>query len=242
MDNLITINRLSKKYKIGQPKKLGDALPIFLSRQTLKEFWALKNITLTIKTGENLGIIGPNGSGKSTLLKILSGVTTPTSGDFFISGKVASLLEVGTGFHPDFTGRENIFLYGAILGMSLSDIKNKFDQIVAFSGVKKFLDTAIKHYSSGMYVRLAFSVAVHLDWDILLLDEVLAVGDEQFQKKSYGKIRSLINSGKTVILVSHNLEMVKNLCAKVILLNKGRIQKAGKTNSVVDYYLKNVKE
>ena len=242
MNSLITISRLWKKYKIGQPKKLGDALPVFLSRQTLKEFWALKNINLTIKTGESLGIIGPNGSGKSTLLKILSGVTTPTSGEFLISGKVASLLEVGTGFHPDFTGRENIFLYGTVLGMSLNDIRNKFEQIVTFSGVKKFLDTAVKHYSSGMYVRLAFSVAVHLDWDILLLDEVLAVGDEEFQKKSYEKISSLINSDKTVVLASHNLEMVKKLCTKVILLNNGSIQKVGRANSVVDYYLKNVKE
>lgn len=240
MENAIVVNNLGKKYKIGQPKKLGDALPIFLSRQKLKEFWALKNINITVKTGESLGIVGSNGSGKSTLLKILSGVTTQTSGSFTISGKVASLLEVGTGFHPDFTGRENIFLYGTLLRMSLNDIRKKFDQIVKFSGVKKFLDTPVKHYSSGMYIRLAFSVAIHLDWDILLIDEVLAVGDEEFQKKSYDKLSSLIKSDKTVILVSHNVQMVEKLCTKVLFLNNGSVQKAGRANSVIDYYLKNV--
>lgn len=242
MENAIVVNSLWKKYKIGQPKKLGDALPIFLSKQKLKEFWALKNINITVKTGESLGIIGSNGSGKSTLLKILSGVTTQTNGTFTMSGSVASLLEVGTGFHPDFTGRENIFLYGTVLGMSLNDVRKKFDQIVKFSGVKKFLDTPVKHYSSGMYVRLAFSVAINLDWDILLIDEVLAVGDEEFQKKSYEKISSLIKSDKTVVLVSHNLAMVEKLCSKAILLHNGSIQKAGKANSVINYYLKNVKQ
>lgn len=236
MDNVITIHGLWKKYKIGQPKKLGDALPFFLFRQKLKEFWALKNINLSVKKGERLGIIGPNGSGKSTLLKIVSGVASPSSGDFTVAGKVASLLEVGTGFHPDFTGRENIYLYGTILGMNLDEIKQRFDEIVRFSGIKKFLDTPVKYYSSGMYIRLGFSVAVHLEWDILLIDEVLAVGDADFQKKCLSKIERSLGSEKSLILVSHNSEFIKKLCAKTLLLNKGRVEKEGRTESVINYY------
>lgn len=236
MENAIVINNLWKKYKIGQSKKLGDVLPLFLFRQKLKEFWALKNINLTIKRGERLGIIGPNGSGKSTLLKIISGVTSPTLGNFTIAGKVASLLEVGTGFHPDFTGRENVYLYGTILGMELNEIKQRFDEIVRFSGIRKFLDTPVKYYSSGMYIRLAFSVAIHLEWDILLVDEVLAVGDIEFQKKCLSKIEQSLGSEKSLILVSHNSEFVKRLCAKTLLLDKGRIEKQGRTESVINYY------
>ena len=236
MENAVVVNNLWKKYKIGQPKKLGDALPLFLFRQKLKEFWAIKNINLTIKKGERLGIIGPNGSGKSTLLKIISGVTTPSLGNFTVTGKVAALLEVGTGFHPDFTGRENIYLYGTVLGMKLNEIKQRFDEIVRFSGIRKFLDTPVKYYSSGMYVRLGFSVAVHLDWDILLVDEVLAVGDADFQKKCLSKIKQSLDSQKSLILVSHNSEFIKSLCTKTVLLDKGRIEKQGKTESVINYY------
>ncbi len=236
MESVITLNNIWKKYKIGQPKKLGDALPLFLSGQKLKEFWALKNISLVLNRGERLGVIGSNGSGKSTLLKILTGITTPSRGKLSVSGKVASLLEVGTGFHPDFTGRENVYLYGTILGMGLPEIKYKFDEIVTFSGVKKFLDTPVKYYSSGMYVRLAFAVAVHLEWDILLIDEVLSVGDLEFQKKSFDKIEQLIKGNKTLILVSHNLDMIKKLCDRVLLLENGESKKIGTANSIIDYY------
>lgn len=238
MENAIVINNLWKKYKIGQPKKLGDALPLFLFRQRLKEFWALKNINLSVKKGERLGIIGPNGSGKSTLLKIISGVTSPSLGNFTIAGKVAALLEVGTGFHPDFTGRENIYLYGTILGMNLNEIKQRFDTIIKFSGIKKFLDTPVKYYSSGMYVRLAFSVAVHLDWDILLVDEVLAVGDVDFQKKCLSKIEQVLDSKKTLILVSHNFDIIRKFSSKVLFIKNGKIQKIGKADAVINYYLK----
>jgi len=239
MENVIVINSLWKKYKIGQPKKLGDALPLFLFRQKLKEFWALKNINLSIKRGGRLGIIGPNGSGKSTLLKIISGVTFPSQGNFTATGKVAALLDVGTGFHPDFTGRENIYLYGTILGMELHEIKQRFDEIVRFSGIKKFLDTPVKHYSSGMYVRLAFSVAVHLEWDILLVDEVLAVGDADFQKKCLSKIEQLLVKDKTIILVSHNLDLIGKLCDQTLLLEEGQTKRIGKTSAVIKYYLNN---
>ena len=241
MNTAVSINHVWKKYKIGQPKKLGDALPLFFGRQKLKEFWALKNVSIEVKIGETLGIVGPNGSGKSTLLKILSGVTNPTKGEVSVNGKIASLLEVGTGFHPDFTGRENIYLYGTMLNMSLGEIRDKFELIVKFSGVENFLDTPVKHYSSGMYVRLAFSVAIHLDWDILLLDEVLAVGDEEFQRKSRERISSLINSKKTVIFVSHNLEMVKKLCKRVVFIKDGVVRKTGSADSVINFYLKNEK-
>jgi len=240
MENVIILNNIWKRYKIGQPKKLGDALPLFLSRQKLKEFWALKNINLSIKKGERLGIIGPNGSGKSTLLKIISGVTAPSLGNFTITGKVAALLEIGTGFHPDFTGRENIYLYGTILGMELGEIKQRFDEIVRFSGIKKFLDTPVKYYSSGMYVRLAFSVAVHLDWDVLLVDEVLAVGDADFQKKCLSKIEQSLGSKKTLILVSHNFDVIRKFSSKVLFIKDGKIQKIGKADSVINYYLKHV--
>ena len=237
-EDVIAIDRLSKKYKIGQPKKLGDALPIFLFKQKLKGFWALRDINLTVSQGERLGIIGANGSGKSTLLKILSGVTYPTSGKFRIDGKVAALLEVGTGFHPDFTGRENIYLYGTILGMDLASIRQRFDEIIGFSGVRKFLDTPVKYYSSGMYVRLAFSVAIHLNWDVLLIDEVLAVGDVDFQKKCLAKIEKSLDDGKTLILVSHNFDIIRKFSSRVILLEGGRISKIGRANPVINYYLK----
>lgn len=240
MENAVVINNLWKKYKIGQPKKLGDALPLFLFRQRLKEFWALKNINLSVKKGERLGIIGPNGSGKSTLLKIISGVTFPSLGNVTISGKLAALLEVGTGFHQDFTGRENVYLYGTILGMDLDEIKQRFNTIVGFSGIKKFLDTPVKYYSSGMYVRLAFSVAVHLDWDILLIDEVLAVGDVDFQKKCLSKIEQSLKSGKTLVLVSHNFDIIRKFSNRVLFIKEGKIQKIGKADSVINYYLKHV--
>ena len=200
-----------------------------------EEFWALNNVSFTVSRGDCLGIVGANGSGKSTLLKIISEVTQPTSGEIKIIGRVASLLEVGTGFHPELTGRENIFFSGAVLGMTKKEIIKKFDQIVEFSGVKKFLDTPAKHYSSGMYVRLAFAVAAHVDPDILILDEVLAVGDDEFQKKCLMKINEIIREeGRTILFVSHNMNAVKSLCNKVIKLQEGRIIFNDAVDKIID--------
>ncbi|MEO7089373.1 MAG: ABC transporter ATP-binding protein [Bacteroidia bacterium] len=199
--------------------------------------WALKDINFEVKKGEVLGIIGKNGAGKSTLLKILSRTTTPTTGNFKVKGRIASLLEVGTGFHPELTGRENIFLNGAILGMTKIEIKNKFDEIVDFSGVERYIDTPVKRYSSGMYVRLAFAVAAHLESEILILDEVLAVGDAEFQKKCLGKMKDVSGThGRTVLFVSHNLTAVKTLCTSALYLKNGTIHFAGKTQDAVDRY------
>jgi lipopolysaccharide transport system ATP-binding protein len=189
----------------------------------LEEFWALKNINFEIKQGERVGIIGRNGAGKSTLLKVLSRITEPTKGRIQITGRVASLLEVGTGFHPELSGKENIFLNGAILGMSRMEIKRKFDEIVEFSGVERFLDTPVKKYSSGMYVRLAFAVAAHLEPEILIVDEVLAVGDAEFQKKCLGKMQEVSGHGRTVLFVSHNIRAIQQLCNRIILLNAGEV-------------------
>ncbi len=200
--------------------------------------WSLKDINFTVNAGEVLGIIGKNGAGKSTLLKILSKVTAPTTGTIKMRGRVASLLEVGTGFHPELTGRENVFLNGAILGMTKSEIKSKFDEIVDFSGVEKYIDTPVKRYSSGMYVRLAFAVAAHLEPEILIVDEVLAVGDAEFQKKCLGKMKDVsVNDGRTVLFVSHNMAAVKSLCNHAILLEKGQINCEGSTDNVVRKYL-----
>ena len=202
--------------------------------------WALKDINFEVKKGEVLGIIGKNGAGKSTLLKILSRTTTPTTGSFKVKGRIASLLEVGTGFHPELTGRENIFLNGAILGMTKTEIKNKFDEIVDFSGVERYIDTPVKRYSSGMYVRLAFAVAAHLESEILILDEVLAVGDAEFQKKCLGKMKDVSGKeGRTVLFVSHNMAAVKSLCTNGLLLRNGKILSENKIDDLIALYLKN---
>lgn len=193
------------------------------TRAQKEDFWALKNISFQVRAGDRLGIIGRNGAGKSTLLKILSRITTPTEGELITRGKITSLLEVGTGFHPDLTGRENVFLNGSIMGMSKNEIKEKFDQIVDFSEVERFLDTPVKHYSSGMQVRLAFSVAAHLSPDILILDEVLSVGDQKFQEKCIKRMEEINNSGCTVIFVSHSVDAVKKYCKRSILLSAGGI-------------------
>jgi lipopolysaccharide transport system ATP-binding protein len=202
--------------------------------------WALKDISFTVEQGDTLGIIGRNGAGKSTLLKILSQVTAPTSGVVKVKGRIASLLEVGTGFHPELTGRENIYLNGAIMGMNRPEVRKKFDEIIAFSGVEKYIDTPVKRYSSGMYVRLAFAVAAHLEPEILIVDEVLAVGDAEFQKKCLGKMSDVAHEGRTVLFVSHNMAAVENLCSRGIVLEKGCVTFAGRQIEAIEYYVANI--
>jgi lipopolysaccharide transport system ATP-binding protein len=253
-DIAVRVENLGKCYQIGQAKS-GDFRESFGSWmdklrgrsngqvQESKEFWALKDINFEIKKGEAVGIIGRNGAGKSTLLKILSRITEPTKGRFEINGRVSSLLEVGTGFHPELSGRENIYLNGTILGMKRREIKAKFDEIVAFSGVEKFIDTPVKHYSSGMKVRLAFSVAAHLEPEILIVDEVLAVGDAEFQKKCLGKMDEVSkNEGRTVLFVSHNMGAVQNLCSKGFLINSGEFEFGGEIEKVIGKYTNSHKE
>jgi lipopolysaccharide transport system ATP-binding protein len=208
-----------------------------LDRKSATDFWALKNVSFEVKQGEVVGVIGRNGAGKSTLLKILSRITEQTEGRVEITGRVASLLEVGTGFHPELTGRENIFLNGAILGMSRSEIRKKFDEIVAFAEVEKFLDTPVKRYSSGMYVRLAFAVAAHLEPEILIVDEVLAVGDAQFQKKCIGKMKDVAGQGRTVLFVSHNMPAISSFCNAAIFLESGKVISQGSVSDIVAQYL-----
>lgn len=239
---IIKAENLGKKYKIGVKSAdtlYESAIHYFNRRRNLqKDFWALKKINFEVKRGEVLGIIGPNGAGKSTLLKILSQITPPTTGRVAISGRVSSLLEVGTGFHPELTGRENIYLNGAILGMKRVEIKRKFDEIVNFSEIGKFLDTPVKHYSSGMYVRLAFAVAAHLEPDVLIVDEVLSVGDAYFQKKSLGKMGEIGKQGRTVLLVSHSMHSILNFSTKCLLIEKGRLTKFGSPKEVIRAYQK----
>ncbi len=251
-DVSISIEALGKKYSIHhapravQAGSLAEALALRWRRllacdnandlPSEEDVWVLRDINAEIRRGEVVGIIGRNGAGKSTLLKILSGITEPTCGHATIAGRVASLLEVGTGFHPELTGRENVFLNGAILGMTREEIRGKFDEIVAFSGVEKFLDMPVKRYSSGMYVRLAFAVASHLEPDILIVDEVLAVGDMDFQKKCLGRMDEVSQQGRTVLFVSHNLPMVSSLCDQCILLDAGRLVIKGPTASVLPLY------
>jgi lipopolysaccharide transport system ATP-binding protein len=258
MSAIIDIEGLGKKYLIGLEKRLryetmrdslahfgrgvwqGIRHPLTPNRERidLEEFWALRDIDLSIQRGDRLGIIGANGAGKSTLLKILSRITEPSTGRVVLHGRVASLLEVGTGFHPELTGRENVFLNGAILGMSRREISAKFDEIVAFAEVERFLDTPVKRYSSGMYVRLAFAVAAHLEPEILIVDEVLAVGDASFQKKCLGKMGAAQGDGRTVIFVSHNMQAVKQLCNRGVVLRAGEMAFCGSAEDAVDDYLK----
>jgi len=259
--NIIKVENLGKKYIIGHDLNAGGAYRYQSLRESLahsvrgiyqrlrhplspntenndlEEFWALKDLNFEIQPGDRVGIIGRNGAGKSTLLKTLCRITEPTTGRIEIDGRVASLLEVGTGFHPELTGRENIFLNGAILGMSRADIKRRFDEIVAFAEIEKFLDTPVKRYSSGMYVRLAFAVAAHLEPEILIVDEVLAVGDAQFQKKCLGKMEEVGKEGRTVLFVSHNMAMISNLCQRGMMLNEGKLDFYGRvSDAVMKYY------
>jgi lipopolysaccharide transport system ATP-binding protein len=245
-DVVIRAESLGKRYRLGVQGKrhnsLRDALASAARGLTLRaqrpkgEFWALRNASFEIKRGENVGIIGLNGAGKSTLLKILSRIVTPTEGEATIKGRLGALLEVGTGFHRELTGRENIFLYGSILGMEREEVAAKFERIAEFSEIEKFLDTPVKHYSSGMYVRLAFAVAAHLDPDILLLDEVLAVGDFLFQKKCLDFARSLEQRGSTILFVSHNMFSIKTMCPRVIYLRKGEVVFDGPTDEGLGLY------
>ena len=262
---VISIDKVSKKYRLGviSTGSLSRDIQSLWSRFMKKEdpnskissknnairsilndeyIYALRDINLKIKKGEILGIIGKNGAGKSTILKVLSRITSPTSGLIKINGRVSSLLEVGTGFHPDLTGKENIFLNGAILGMTKSEIFERYNEIVDFSEVAKYIDTPVKRYSSGMRIRLAFSVAAHLNNDILLVDEVLAVGDAQFRDKCIKKMNNLSSSdGKTVIFVSHNLNIIKSICTKCLFLKNGKIERLGKTDEIINYYLEDLK-
>ena len=256
---VLKVENISKKYRLGlvgtgtishdlnrwwsRTFKKNDPYEELLDNDNLKKnesiIWALKNIDFNIQEGEVVGIIGQNGSGKSTLLKILSQVTIPTTGKVKVKGRIASLLEVGTGFHPELTGKENIYLNGAILGMTKKEVDSKYDEIVDFSGVKKFIDTPVKRYSSGMKVRLGFAVAAHLDPEILVVDEVLAVGDDEFQNKCLGKLKEVSSSGRTVLFVSHNMNSISKLCTRCILLEKGQNIFDGSPEQVIEKYLNN---
>ena len=260
MKPIISVNELGKRYLIAHQMTRGRyttlrevarsrAAQFFRSASEFvrgqrrspdmqtKEFWALNDVSFDVNVGEVVGIIGRNGAGKSTLLKVLSRVTEPSRGRVELRGRIASLLEVGTGFHPELTGRENIFLNGSILGMTRAEIQRKFDEIVAFSEVEQFLDTPVKRYSSGMYVRLAFAVAAHLEPEILVVDEVLAVGDAQFQNKCIAKMKSISSTGRTVLFVSHNTPAIRSLCSRAILLNRGSVACDGDVDSVLQQYL-----
>lgn len=255
MQPIVEFHNVSKKYRLGGAMRRNENLREILVRSlkaplrgfaTKEEprreehFWALRDITFEMRPGEVLGIIGRNGAGKSTLLKIMSRITDPTEGHIKLRGRLATLLEVGTGFHPELTGRENIFLNGAILGMRKAEIVSKFDEIVTFSEIERFLDTPVKHYSSGMYVRLAFAVAAHLNPEILVVDEVLAVGDMAFQKKCLGKMSEVSRGGRTVLFVSHNMAAVQNLCSRGIVLSRGKLTFDGTANDAIDFYLHSV--
>jgi lipopolysaccharide transport system ATP-binding protein len=257
-DSVICVENLSKRYLINHHKveryktmrdlvanrvkslsgRLRGSRPQGATDKTQEAFWALKEVSFEIRQGDRVGIIGQNGAGKSTLLKILSRITEPTIGRIAIQGRVASLLEVGTGFHPELTGRENIFLNGAILGMNREEIKRKFDEIVAFAEVEKFLDTPVKHYSSGMYVRLAFAVAAHLEPEILIVDEVLAVGDIRFQKKCLGKMKEVEKQGRTVLFVSHNMNAIQSLCERCLVFQAGKLIADQNTAEAIQTYLR----
>lgn len=254
--SVITVENISKQYIIDHKRGKGNSSIRDAITHTVKgwftnpkedtdeltheEFWALRDVNFSVEQGDRVGIVGHNGAGKSTLLKILSKIIEPTNGSVKIRGRVASLLEVGTGFHPELTGRENIFLNGSLLGMRKEEIKQSFDEIVAFAGVERFLDTPVKRYSSGMYVRLGFAISAHLNPEIMIVDEVLAVGDAEFQKKSLGKMRDNSASGRTILFVSHNLTAVQALCNKTLYFEGGRLIEQGETNQVIASYLSKV--
>jgi len=251
---VISVEHLSKRYRLGETGAgtLKEAFAQWLEKTRrnmpdsrhaeAEEIWALRDVSFEVRRGEVLGVIGRNGAGKSTLLKILTRITEPTSGRAVLRGRAASLLEVGTGFHPDLTGRENIYLNGAILGMKKAEIARKFDEIVAFAELERFIDTPVKRYSSGMYVRLAFAVAAHLEADILLVDEVLAVGDAAFQRKCLNKMAEVTQKGRTVLFVSHNMATIESLCGRALLLDKGKVVAAGSVSSTISRYISTVSD
>ncbi len=260
MATAVVVEGISKEYVIGerlQYRTLRDAATAFATaplrrsaallrgtatRHQRDRIWALRDVSFDVSSGDVVGILGRNGAGKSTLLKVLTRITEPTEGRALIRGRVGSLLEVGTGFHPELTGRDNVFLNGAILGMPRAEIKRKFDAIVEFAGVERFIDTPVKRYSSGMYVRLAFAVAAHLEPDILMVDEVLAVGDAAFQKKCLGKISEVTREGRTVLFVSHNMAAIRDICPRAVWLENGRLEQVGPSGEVIDSYLRTVNE
>ncbi len=233
----IIIDHLAKLFRRQKQKTFKEFLPALLGRKSTAEtFWALKNINLEIKKGETFGIIGPNGSGKSTLLKLIAGVTQPTKGTIKVNGRIAPLIELGAGFHPELTGRENIYLNGVILGLKRAEIKAHFNEIVDFAELWDFIDQPIKHYSSGMYLRLAFAVAVHTNPDILLVDEILAVGDQSFQKKCFNKMEEFQKNGVTIVYVTHALDSLEGFCDRAMLLERGDMKIIGSVNKVVSQY------
>lgn len=248
---IIEVRGISKRYQLGaigatrlrdDVERVWDQITGRAPKADEKEFWALRDVSFEVQPGEIVGIIGRNGAGKSTLLKILSRITNPSGGEVVMRGRVASLLEVGTGFHGDLTGRENIYLNGAILGMTKGEIRSKLDEIIAFAEIEKFIDTPVKRYSSGMYVRLAFAVAAHLEPEILIVDEVLAVGDQQFQQKCIGKMQSVSQNGRTVLFVSHSMDTVLKLCTKGIILSQGRTEFCGSSREAMQQYFSGARQ
>lgn len=237
-DFAVRFTKVSKKFKKGQRLYLKQALLDFFKPNTTEDFWALKDISFNIQKGETVGIIGVNGSGKSSILKLIAGVLYPTKGQVEVQGRIGPLIELGAGFHPELSGRDNIYLNGTILGLSRDQIDEKFDDIVNFAEILEFIDTPVKHYSSGMYMRLGFSIATHINPDILLVDEILAVGDIGFQKKCLNKMRSFHEQGITIVIISHALDLISNFCQKVILLNRGEIDSIGKPDQIISKYNK----
>lgn len=233
---VIKLDNVSKKFKRGHKFLLKEALLDFFRPVQQEDFWAVKNVSLEIRQGETLGIIGANGSGKSTILKLIAGVLTPTKGKISVNGKISPLIELGAGFHPELSGRENIYLNGTILGLTKKEVDERFDEIVSFSEIGDFIDTPVKHYSSGMYLRLGFSIAIHVDSDILLIDEILAVGDISFQKKCLDKLKEFHSKGVTIVFISHSADLISSFCEKTLMLKNGRELHYGNTQKIISRY------
>jgi lipopolysaccharide transport system ATP-binding protein len=240
MEEVIEFNSVWKKFKKGRKLLLKEALLDIFKPGATTSFWALKDVSFSVKKGEVVGIIGKNGSGKSTILKLIAGVIMPTKGEIKANGTIAPLIELGAGFHPELSGRENIYLNGVILGLSVKQIDKIINEIISFSELEDFIDTPVKHYSSGMYVRLGFAVAIHTDPEILLVDEILSVGDSNFQKKSFNQMRGFKEKGKTIVFISHNLRAIGEFCDKVVYLKNGKVEAIGETKKIIDMYVKDL--